>query len=622
MDRREKTITFVLGSIFSALILVSVITAGITSSSPRAVLILQPKSQMEVGDCVYHGIFDEYQVGSEILSEFKAVIKSEVISNASLGLDGDGLSDLTLLSSMIFGQTDAGEISVPSYMDIYLANSILNLVNLPTQIALLPPYADVNVAVPPINAMHFVTSTGYSTFEKILDIMHENGFAYTPDLSNEIQALGEYPNYLFPEDGDGDIIDDQGTINYVKIGNSTNSFNARNNDMTWSSNKTGFGENIIDFKIVEDNADSSLTGRSGPLASFWIKIDDLSRSNIFMYFGSSACGIGLKINTDGSMEYMTGDYYYTAGDWYAYDPHPDDYWSVGMTLDEDTWYKIDLGYDLGDPGYTHNPYTFRLWINKLWSWNVLSWPYEEYYYDMPLAVFNPPSLSDPWETFFFANTAEEASQPSVIHLDDFTFFSYDLKGDSTSIISDISTTLLNLLSFYHMAVLPSNFNYQVLFDIFSGVNRFSYEMPVFKITNNIREFRVVVNETAFYSFSESLLEVILGLDYNTLTMGSWESRIGVNMTLCWDKRIDALNDSSMVVYYKDLDMTRRTGLKLVATTLGGYPVSPAMTEYAAIFESIDEQIESARNLAIGMSITVSLAAMAGAVFINYAIKKR
>lgn len=167
--------------------------------------------------------------------------------------------------------------------------------------------------------------------------------------------------------------------------------------------------------------------------------------------------------------------------------------------------------------------------------------------------------------------------------------------------------LTSLMSFLHVGILPSGFNYTLLWDLFqllNNVTNYYFGFPVFQITNNTKEFRVSINEATF----DDLADALPAYDVSLMDAGA-----RVSFTMCWDKRVNLLNESICTMVYQlsaGTSFIRTFGTRLVRTTMqDAYPNTLSSSDFSIGFDASAEvtSIKVALFAMVGVSVAIILA---------------
>lgn len=622
MNSKEKKVAFFIGTFFTAFLSVTIVLGGVMSASntaTSAALVSRPVHSVQEGDIIYHGIFDEYTKDGDKIADYRALLRSEIISTDDLFIDADDDPDLSILSETVLGKTDVGEISFPNYMDIYTATSVMDLAMLPEKLAYMTLDDELAITLPSASALHFVTSDEYYLVQKALDIMNEQGIKHgaLPDYSFETTGLGEYPDFLWPESGDLDfpIVTNETADFHAKVVNMTSASNARHNALNIRGNDS------INFACFDytDHADSVIS-TSGRL-SFYLKFDDYANSNFTLHHGLLGNGLWITVE-NGALKTYEGSWKYDQGSssWVA---GAEDFVDLGYTISDNNWHRIDIHYRI-DPFFSSGDYAYDIYVDRTYDpeTDTYSDVFNEKNVPLTFEVSSPSPFV--WEWLFFGCNATDGGVADI-YVDDITIDNYDLDSDSTTLEPDMLHELLRLASIYHAGILPDNFNYNLIHEFFTIGNQliddFSGFTP-FEITNTSSELRIAINESTFENMSDALLQSIFAPFNVSLELYESENWT-IRYDLCFDKDVDMLNESMVTLNYSDIGLVRKAGLKLVATTTGGmYPSRPHETDYAPIVQDMNKAIADMRVTAVWLSLAMTVTGSIGTILIVYIMLKR
>lgn len=565
LNRNQKLASFAVGSAFIVLLLGAIVAAASLPGNRLANLsgsiIEQPRYDVHPDDYVYHGLFDTYTSESSTIAEYRAVIQSRILSTDDTTIDADTEPDLAILSELVLGETDIGKISIPNYIDLYSITSLANLISAISGGGSLAP----ETILPSASAIHFVTSEASVILQKGLDILAETSTTGVfPSTTFELEQLGSYPSVAIPESSDGDTIAVQNAVNYTRILNATSGSNARHNCVQISTNASK--GNVATIPIDSSIGTSVTSGSIG----FHVKFEN-SDTNLDFILDGGETRIWLTFD-HGTLKVREGTWKWdeVASNFVS---ASGDAKAIGYTISDTSWHHVVIDLNTYNHGFG---IAIDPWMNLTAGTNGAAFVNSS----VPLSYLAAwPSYWPSWTGLSF-NATTSTSTPALVDIDDITTFSSS---------PDFLPVLLQDLSFYHLAILPENFNYGTISTVFQIVNDLvnkALGIIPFVIHDTSRELRISVTPVAFANIS-SLLETLLATDFVTL-----EGDVDVSLSLCWDKRVALLNESFATIDYKEVGITRRIGIELVATTKGGYPSSPDMTDYASIFQTLDDRLQT------------------------------
>lgn len=172
-------------------------------------------------------------------------------------------------------------------------------------------------------------------------------------------------------------------------------------------------------------------------------------------------------------------------------------------------------------------------------------------------------------------------------------FSHFLGNLTGTIVAEDIDNLTQYLSFFHFGILPTSFDYSYLEDLFLLINELTQLIngfDAFTITNDVSEFKVVMNQS-------SIEEIVNIMDL--LDIDIFETDWSGEYRMIWDKDIDMLTEALFELEYDELGLTRELGMKLVSSTATDkYPNDVLQTEYASIFQTLDETVNTQTVLMI------------------------
>jgi len=603
MKINPKKALFTFG-VFLVIGIVALFAIGgpLLSARLKGSLVGEPTfTHVEEGDKIYWGIKDVYKNSDtgETLSDFKAALKSEILSIEDLSLDDDDVDDLSILSSLVLGDTFAGEVEMPNYLDIYTITSTLTMLDT-LGIMSFPNAHENELVIPDLNAIHYVSSEDYVLLQKILDVINEQSFMFghVPLITFEVDDIGTYPGSLISEDADPDALVEEDAENMVTVIDASTADLARHNALEIMTNVS----NAAVFSVISDNTYGTAT--SGQY-EFWLRLPDANAA-VDIYIGGNQLGIWLDIE-DGELKYKQWNYEYD-GTWDAVTYGNDI--PIGYNITDTNWHKINLDFSTYD-------YDFEINVDEFFDVETMSYVRAFHNVSVPLSsAISSPGLQD-WDTFS-TNVKSSDANPARVMIDDIYV---DKAGFSME--PDFVATMLDFLSIYHVSVLPDNFNYDLfynIFDFFNQIINFSIDIVPFTISNTDAELRVTIPVEATSVLEELIEDDLLGMDIT-----SWSGEVELSFELCWDKTVGMLNASKIVIYYPSLSLTRTVGIELIATTNPNdkYMNSPEETDYEALFGTLNAEIENARTWTIvGIVSSAAGGVIGGGLFGFYLVKRK
>jgi hypothetical protein len=586
----------------------------------------------EEGDKYYLSLADSYydDRDEETIRNFKSILKSEILRVKDLELDADDEDDLTIMSSWSYGKEDTFSLEIPNYFDIYQLLLGLDTLQRTGVIDFEEMDWEGNSSTSYLNetqeimgwgfpsAIHYQSSGIYHEIQNLIDMydlgqfsdMEFPAFNHIAELLefvyNNIKALDPY-NETFEEyetfgdtpfvlntedtennsaeisevdDGGGMIVMTSDTqydnkLNLTQLGGQTDDMEVeldlfkeylQNEEI---ADRVNLSDYIYNPKRMEFDLD---LGNLEHNFVFGLNSDQFNITETVkgvQYNFNGYNGLQFRITNESKLEAHYGDWFFD-GKWKETEETQKGWYEVADLSPFGTDLKIEI-----------SDITEKESEIKIIGDSSSSMFFIQNHIDCPFDFLEAYDNNNGETTLFrMSNISslyfgiENSSSDTSTLIDNilldgnviWQFNSFD------ELVGDFWISQIMLLSFYHFLFYPNELDLSIISSIANVINEmatlfFDLEEDFLIVDEDDSGLKLEIPYETFDSLRE-IIDSLLLEDLNLQIEGFVSGETDIMFEIVFDKRINALYKSLITIKYKEIDITRTMGIKLLAVSNG------------------------------------------------------